>query len=197
MGTGCAKGQGRARQAAEMAVSSPLLDNISVDGATGILLNVVGGPDMKINEIKEASEFIQEQAHEDANIIFGASIDPALGEMVKVTVIATGFDRAIVEESPVSGNTRVTMPSGFSSQSHVAHAVQPQRVAAVASRVTQTEPLFQHAASTNPPPRSRRESSVCPAPATSREVAIPASATAYTSPSDQEWEIPAYIRNRR
>ncbi|MBI3200719.1 MAG: cell division protein FtsZ [Myxococcales bacterium] len=97
MGTGCAKGEGRARLAAEHAITSPLLDNISVEGATGVLINIVGGSDMKMKEIQEAASLIQEQAHEDANIIFGASIDESMGEAIKVTVIATGFDRADVD----------------------------------------------------------------------------------------------------
>ncbi|HMA96142.1 MAG TPA: cell division protein FtsZ [Polyangiaceae bacterium] len=92
MGSGMAKGEGRARLAAEQAVTSPLLDDISVDGATGILINIVGGPDMKMREIQEAASLVQEQAHEDANIIFGASVDESMGDAVKVTVIATGFD---------------------------------------------------------------------------------------------------------
>ncbi len=92
MGTGIAKGASRARMAAEMAVASPLLDEISVEGATGVLINIVGGPDLKMREIQEAASLVQEQAHEDANIIFGASIDETLGENIKVTVIATGFD---------------------------------------------------------------------------------------------------------
>jgi cell division protein FtsZ len=92
MGTGVAKGQNRARLAAEIAVTSPLLDDISVEGATGVLINIVGGPDLKMREIQEAASLVQEQAHEDANIIFGASVDESLGENVKVTVIATGFD---------------------------------------------------------------------------------------------------------
>jgi cell division protein FtsZ len=92
MGTGVAKGANRARLAAEMAVTSPLLDDISVEGATGVLINIVGGADLKMREIQEAASMVQEQAHEDANIIFGASIDDTLGENVKVTVIATGFD---------------------------------------------------------------------------------------------------------
>jgi cell division protein FtsZ len=91
MGTGCAKGEGRARLAAEQAICSPLLDNISVEGATGVLINVVGGPDMKMREIQEAASLVQEQAHEDANIIFGASIDESMSDTLKVTVIATGF----------------------------------------------------------------------------------------------------------
>jgi cell division protein FtsZ len=100
MGTGCAKGEGRARLAAEQAIASPLLDDISVEGATGVLINVVGGPDMKMREIQEAASLIQEQAHEDANIIFGASVDENMGEVLKVTVIATGFDHA-VDEIPI------------------------------------------------------------------------------------------------
>src|SRR5215813_15073925 len=97
MGTGIAKGQNRARLAAEMAVSSPLLDDISVEGATGVLINIVGGPDMRMREIEEAATLVQEQAHEDANIIFGATIDETMGEAIKVTVIATGFDQPVAE----------------------------------------------------------------------------------------------------
>ncbi len=97
MGTGCAKGEGRARLAAEQAICSPLLDNISVEGATGVLINVVGGPDMKMREIQEAASLVQEQAHEDANIIFGASIDETMSDTLKVTVIATGFQHQDAE----------------------------------------------------------------------------------------------------
>ena len=100
MGTGCAKGEGRARLAAEQAIMSPLLDNISVEGAMGVLINVVGGPDMKMREIQEAASLVQEQAHEDANIIFGASIDESMSDTLKVTVIATGFQNA-AQEIPV------------------------------------------------------------------------------------------------
>ena len=106
MGTGCAKGEGRARIAAEQAITSPLLDNISVEGATGVLINIVGGPDMKMKEIQEAASLIQEQAHEDANIIFGASIDESMNEVLKVTVIATGFE-AMEEEIPIEVTQQV------------------------------------------------------------------------------------------
>ena len=69
-----------------MAITSPLLDDISVEGATGVLINIVGGPDMRMREIEEAATLVQEQAHEDANIIFGATIDETMGEAIKVTV---------------------------------------------------------------------------------------------------------------
>ena len=110
MGTGCAKGEGRARLAAEQAICSPLLDNISVEGATGVLINVVGGPDMKMREIQEAASLVQEQAHEDANIIFGASIDETMSDTLKVTVIATGFQQA-ESDIPVEIAREVRRPS--------------------------------------------------------------------------------------
>jgi cell division protein FtsZ len=97
MGSGLAKGDGRARLAAELAVTSPLLDDLSVDGAMGVLINVVGGPDMRMREVSEAATLIQEQAHEDANIIFGATINESMGDTIKVTVIATGFESREIE----------------------------------------------------------------------------------------------------
>jgi len=93
MGTGMADGDGRAMHAAQRAVSSPLLEDSSVTGARGVIINVTGGPDMSLMEVNEASSVIQESAHEDANIIFGAVIDPNLTGKIKITVIATGFDR--------------------------------------------------------------------------------------------------------
>src|SRR5688500_619294 len=93
MGTGVAEGEGRAMAAAQKAVSSPLLEDGSVHGARGVIINVTGGPDMSLMEVNEASCVIQEAAHEDANIIFGAVVDPQLEGKLKITVIATGFDR--------------------------------------------------------------------------------------------------------
>lgn len=93
MGTGIAEGPDRALVAAQKAISSPLLEDGSVDGARGVIINVTGGPDMSLMEVNEASCVIQEAVHEDANIIFGAVVDPALAGRMKITVIATGFDR--------------------------------------------------------------------------------------------------------
>ncbi|OYZ18792.1 MAG: cell division protein FtsZ [Bdellovibrio sp. 28-41-41] len=92
MGTGSAKGENRAVEAATFAISSPLLENIKIDGATGIIINVTGGSDLSLYEVNEASTLITEAAHEDAEIIFGAVIDDSLGDEVRVTVIATGFN---------------------------------------------------------------------------------------------------------
>src|SRR2546421_13067474 len=92
MGIGVAGGENRAAEAAKAAISSPLLE-ASVEGATGILLNITGGSDMGLFEVNEAAEIIGSAADADANIIFGAVIDEAMGDQVRVTVIATGFDR--------------------------------------------------------------------------------------------------------
>jgi len=94
MGTGVAAGDNRAVEAAKKAVSSPLLEDASIEGARGVIINVTGGPDLSLVEVSEASSIIQEAAHEDANIIFGAVVDPQLSGTVKITVIATGFERA-------------------------------------------------------------------------------------------------------
>ncbi|HTH01683.1 MAG TPA: cell division protein FtsZ [Vicinamibacterales bacterium] len=93
MGTGLSEGEGRAMAAASAAISSPLLEDASVKGARGVIINVTGGPDLSLIEVSEASGVIQEAAHEEANIIFGAVVDPKMEGKVKITVIATGFDR--------------------------------------------------------------------------------------------------------
>ena len=92
MGTGRASGDKRSRRAAERAIHSPLLSDCNIRGARGILMNVVGSESMTLHEVHEASSFIEEQGHEDAVIIWGASINPSLGDEILITVIATGFD---------------------------------------------------------------------------------------------------------
>lgn len=91
MGSGEGSGENRAVEAAEKAVSSPLLEDVSIQGARGILINVTAGPDVTLQEINEAAELIHSEAHDEANIIWGMVIDPELGDLVRVTVIATGF----------------------------------------------------------------------------------------------------------
>ncbi|HEX5660678.1 MAG TPA: cell division protein FtsZ [Polyangiales bacterium] len=124
MGTGYGKGKDRAIEAARMAIASPLLDEVSVEGATGILLNFTAGPDVKLSEIEAAASLVQESAHEDANIIFGVVTDSSMGDMVKVTVIATGFEN--VAESHVEtrlSRSSYPMPSRASSAGPVRNAL--------------------------------------------------------------------------
>ena len=97
MGIGSARGEDRAVQAAELAISSPLLE-ASIDGAHGVLLSIQGGSDLGLFEVHEAARLVQEAAHPEANIIFGTVIDDALGDEVRVTVIAAGFDGGLPKE---------------------------------------------------------------------------------------------------
>ena len=92
MGTGTASGENRAAEAAKIAISSPLLEDSDIEGATGILINVTGGPDMSLLEVNESASLVMNSAHEDANIIFGAVIDETMTDQIKITVVATGFD---------------------------------------------------------------------------------------------------------
>ena len=94
MGTGTAGGEGRSVEAAQKAISSPLLEDNAIQGARGILLNITGGVDITLDEVNEASSLIHSEAHEDANIIFGTVVDNNMGDEVRITVIATGFDEA-------------------------------------------------------------------------------------------------------
>src|SRR5438105_983053 len=94
MGTGVSQGEHRAVEAAQRAISSPLLEEASIEGAKGVLINITGGRDMTLFEVHEAASIIQEAADEEANIIFGTVIDNAMKDEIKVTVIATGFDAA-------------------------------------------------------------------------------------------------------
>jgi cell division protein FtsZ len=92
MGSGFGEGDNRAQEAAQEAISSPLLDNVSISGAQGVLINITGGMDLAIDEVTTISSIIQEEAGDEAEIIFGAVHDPQLEGKVRVTVIATGFD---------------------------------------------------------------------------------------------------------
>ncbi|MZG52469.1 MAG: cell division protein FtsZ [Nitrospinae bacterium] len=127
MGSGTASGENRAVEAAQKAISSPLLDEATVDGAQGILINITGGEDLTLMEINEASMMIQKNAHDDAHIIFGAVIDHKMEGEMRVTVIATGFEQAVaspIEERPalkkvVGGVPQVESEDSSSSFKHL------------------------------------------------------------------------------
>ncbi|HVN92739.1 MAG TPA: cell division protein FtsZ [Terracidiphilus sp.] len=136
MGTALRAGANRAKEAAQAAMASPLLEAGAIDGARGILINITGSSSLKLSEVNEASSLIQEAAHEDANIIFGAVLDEKMGEEVKITVIATGFRDQMperrarmlnVEDSPVI-SVPVVAPGNWMRESDPAPAKpQPPR----------------------------------------------------------------------
>ncbi len=101
MGTGIGRGENRAMEAAQQAISSPLLDNVSIAGATGVLINIVGGEDLTLGETTQISEIVHDASGDDAEIIFGAATDAAMQGEVRVTVIATGFDKTVSPEIPL------------------------------------------------------------------------------------------------
>ena len=143
MGTGFGRGENRAVEAAQEAISSPLLDNVTIEGALGVLINITGGMDLTIDEVTTIASIIQDAAGDEAEIIFGAVHDPALEGEVRVTVIATGLEREEASTSPmvrpiaaVSGlgfGTRTVMPAAAAA---VAEPTTFARVAAPAAMAT-------------------------------------------------------------
>jgi cell division protein FtsZ len=111
MGTAVAEGENRAVHAAQAAISSPLLEDASIQGARGVLINITGGADLTLFEVNEAAEIIQQAADPEAEILFGCVHDEGMTGSVKVTVIATGFDRAESEELPAEQESRAHTPS--------------------------------------------------------------------------------------
>jgi len=110
MGSGEANGENRAVEAAHMAISSPLLEDVSISGAQGVLVNITGGPSLSLFEVEEATEIIHEAAGEEANVILGAVIDDQMTDEMTVTVIATGFNRKAVQASQGARQTKTPKP---------------------------------------------------------------------------------------
>ncbi len=121
MGTATQRGEDRAVQAAIAAISSPLLEDTSIDGARGVLINITGGPDMTLHEVSAATAIIYEAADDDAHILFGAVVDEAMGDAVKVTVIATGFETT----APLQSRVELDADSSRPAASDAGHFYRP------------------------------------------------------------------------
>ncbi len=178
MGTASAKGEGRAEEAARHAIASPLLEDISIRGARGVLINITGSQNLTLHEVNEAATLIQEEADEDANIIFGAVIDENLDDELRITVIATGF-----------GETEILQ-------------VQPQATAAMRPNVT---PIRQSARPLAPTDRRRVSMGSIvlddlDTPAWQRKRQTESNAPAAPAPanldSEDRYDIPAFLRKQ-
>jgi cell division protein FtsZ len=186
MAVGHAEGDDRARLAAEQAISSQLLD-ITIDGARGVLFNVTGGPNMTLFEVNQAAAIIRETAHPDVNMIFGAVIDPNMGDEIRITVIATGFERAtmprrIVEQRPASNASRQQPERQQSTANNLARPSQPERQQPPPSMPVDQRPF--ESVTVNAAP------SIPPATINPPEFRA--------QPSYQEdLDIPTFLRNRR
>lgn len=187
MAVGRAEGDDRARRAADAAISSALLD-VTIDGARGILFNITGGPDLSLFEVNEAAALIKESAHPEVNLIFGAQIDESMGDEVRITVIATGFEQSRVArkmEQPAfrpqqqQPTTRSTGQNYQSSQYSPSAPQQPQR---------QTPPPPQQESQPPQPPAEQ------PRPAQPQRPQQDFNARVY---EETDIDIPAFLRKRR
>jgi len=151
MGIGYGDGEHRAVEAATNAISSPLLEDVSIDGATGIIINITGGSNLKIHEVNEATTLIMEAAHEDAEIIFGTVIDESMNDTVKVTVIATGLG-GMNAQATVSNAASIVPAAGVVA----AQCAAPVNVVQSAPVVETVPPQPQVAPVPPPPPVSQQ-----------------------------------------
>ncbi len=203
MGIGQASGENRAIEAATNAISSPLLEDVSIEGATGIIINVTGGSNMTIHEVNEATTLIMESAHEDAEIIFGTVIDESMKENVKVTVIATGLGTADTQQT-----TGVAFqPSAYFSKENPIYSI-PQVVAPIVAPA----PVVENIGVTPPVPNAQMLASVLEKQNTdyvpktvpltleggelARARAI-AQRLGITNLTDDEFDIPTYLRRQQ
>lgn len=153
MAVGRATGDDRARNAAEMAISSGLLD-VTIDGARGILFNITGGSDLSLFEVNEAAAIIKESAHPEVNLIFGAQIDESMGDEVRITVIATGFEQSRVARKMEQQGTLLRPQQNANNQNQANRTTSHQQAV---PRSTQTQPQVQQPAQQQPatPPPSQ------------------------------------------
>ena len=176
MAVGHAAGEDRARLAAEQAISSQLLD-ITIDGARGVLFNVTGGPNMTLFEVNQAAAIIRETAHPDVNMIFGAVIDPNMGDEIRITVIATGFERAGIPRRIIERPAQQTRV-----ESRLEHRSEPQRPAIQPGIPVErpVETVSVNAAPVTPPPPAVKQPDFKP-----------------QTSFQEDLDIPTFLRNRR
>jgi cell division protein FtsZ len=183
MAVGRADGDDRARRAAEDAISSGLLD-VTIDGARGILFNITGGTDLSLFEVNEAAAIIKESAHPDVNLIFGAQIDESMGDEVRITVIATGFEQSRVARK-IEGQAAIRQPAPRQS------VMQPRQNPAQPATLPQEQPRAAEQAPAQPtqPPAAQPQQ---PAPPP-----FPQQGDVPARVYEEDVEMPAFLRKRR
>jgi cell division protein FtsZ len=181
MGTGVADGDNRATEAARRAISSPLLEGTSVNGSRGVIINITGGPDLTLMEVSEAASIVQEAADDDANIIFGAVVDPSLKGSVKITVIATGFTVESAAAAPAAAAQTPVDMSIYAEQAKV-RADSPPAVAAAGNSL-----LDRFAG-------SRLSMGRRPAPAPAEAAPTPGTGADTDVDGGSAFDVPAFLR---
>ncbi|HKW75809.1 MAG TPA: cell division protein FtsZ [Terriglobales bacterium] len=194
MGTAVAKGERRATEAAQAAISSPLLEEGAIDGARGILINITGSSSLKLSEVNEASTIIQAAAHEEANIIFGAVLNERMEDQVKITVIATGFKSEAPQRRERERTVSITQQA--ISSARTASAYQAPQAAAASSKVNgfaQAAAAHAPIAEAAPVPAAR----MVTAPAREAPtLATVAESIRAASIETDDLDVPAFIRKR-
>lgn len=195
MGMGIAVDEGRAVAAAQQAINSPLLEDVTIEGAKGILINITSGPELKLHEVEEAASLIQEAAHEDCNIIFGAVIDENMGDTLRITVIATGFDQHAPAEEQLEEAIR--------SHGRRRQSAQPSPIAGQVLSGARSARSAKQSESRQPALFSAGQlgqAAVPPPAAPARTAGIPASAASPWAPEGMstanQADIPAFLRRR-
>jgi cell division protein FtsZ len=199
MGTGVAEGQDRALEAARRAISSPLLEGASVNGARGVIINVTGGPDLSLVEVSEASAIVQEAADEEANIIFGAVVDPMLKGKVKITVIATGFGQHTATQPIGAPAATPTDLSVYADATRVLSEPPPIPVAparlSIARRPLMDLPLTGTTGIATPP-RMALPAALPPAATTERNAVRNTAANDPEFDLSSTFDVPAFLRRQ-
>jgi len=200
MGTGVGHGETRAVDAASAAISSPLLEDLSIEGARGVLINITGGSEMTLFEVNEASSLVHEAAHEDANIIVGAVIDDSLGDdELRVTVIATGLDSEEARRTPPQPRRRV--PDPVEEVERERQMVDPPNVTPIRQEPVET-PAHHPAMASEPaagslPPSFPEQQTLRTSPAPSAEDMASSGLYGFESPfAEDELDTPAFLRKR-
>jgi cell division protein FtsZ len=171
MGTGRSSGEKRAIEAMQAAISSPLLEDVTLDGATGLLVNISGGPNLSLREVDEAVSMAQSAADPDANIIFGSVVDESLGDEVRITVIATGFQARDERRPPARVQVQVPATAAVKS---VPPPLPSEAARPKAEPIRLAQPI--QAPATVAVPRAARREGFKPAD------------------SDDQYDIPAFLR---
>ena len=167
MGTGIASGPDRAREAAQQAISSPLLEDVHIEGATGLLVNITGGAKTSLRDVNAALSLIQDAVHDDTDTIFGAVVDPSMGDELRITVVATGFDRAAKSRDLERQGFHHRLGEGEPSQSAAPVLAEPEQVQVpvyIGAREAEAEANFVEAPALRPAAYHSRPTVPIPAP---------------------------------
>lgn len=192
MGTGVGSGENRAVEAANMAVSSPLLENVAIDGAHGVLINITSGPDISMNEISDAVSLVQEVVSENANIIFGCVINNRMSDSIRITVISTGFDQAIAVPEAEETEPRMTT-SEMQRVSYLEERMAKRPVETMSQRPSILERFRTTPIPEEEPPLAKAATG---ASGWTRPANMPSNVNKREISDDDEYDIPTFLRRQ-